>query len=153
MRSLRSLIPALAILVSGCHYYAPAEISTLPPQAKIVVQLDDAELTRLLAYSDPRTRTVSGRFVSEFGDSVQMVVRTPLAYRQVVIPKSSIIDLQLRHVDKRKSFLFSATAVGLVGTLAYLGFEGKGGSLAGGEGQGGDAALIPLFSFGLPFGH
>ena len=117
------------------------------------MQLQQGELARLLAYADARTQSVSGQFVDETRDSVTMVVRTPLAYSQVSFPRSSIVDLQSRQVDNKKSFLFSAVAVGLVGTLAYMGFEGRQGSLAGGEGQGGDAALIPLFSFGLPFGR
>ena len=153
MRSQRPLILALAVFLAGCHYYAPAEIQTLAPQERIQVELEDDEVTRLLAYVDPRSRTVKGQFVDQAGDSMTMVVRTPLAYSQVTIPNSGIVGLQRREVDNKKSFIFSAAAVGAVAVLAYLGFEGSS-SPMGSEGDGAESALIPFLSFavGLPFG-
>jgi len=148
----RSLAPLLAVLLAGCHHYAPADLATLAPQEHVRVMLGQAELSNFLAYADARSGSVAGRFVSETADSVTMVVQTPLAYSQVSFPRSSVIQVQRRKVDNRRSFIFSAAAVGFVGVLAYRGFSGEANPFVGGDSEGGDSALIPLFSLGLPFG-
>lgn len=154
MRSLRFLIPVMAVVLSGCHYYAPAEPSALGPQERIRVQVNPNEAANLMAFVDARSMTVSGQFISQSADSVRMVVRTPLAFAPVSIPRTSIVSLERRSVDNKKSFIFSAAAVATIGVLAYKGFEGNNNNIPGGDGDGGDATVIPLFSWvlGLPFG-
>lgn len=150
MRTLRVLLPVAALLLSGCHYYAPTDVSALRSAAHVRVEVTDEEASRLLSFVDARKRTVSGEFVAAEGDSVKVIVRTPLSYQPVMIPRSGIVSVAERHVDKKKSFIFSAASVGVVGTLAVLGFEGRNNPI-GGDGDTGDASLIPLFSIGLPF--
>jgi len=150
MSKLRPLLFAAVLVGTGCASYQPAEISTLKPQEKIRVELEPEELARLIGFADPRTRSVSGRFVDEIGDSVAIVVQTPSSYMQVSIPRGSIIQTERRVADNKKSFFVSAAIVGGVAAIAIAGFQGRGqGSI--GDDTGIDETRIPLFGFGIPF--
>lgn len=147
---LRVVSSALGVaLISGCYAYVPTDVTEIQPSQVIRVQLTDAELTRLRAFADGRGGTVSGEFVSAGRDSVSLVVRTPLAYQQVAVPRSSIIEASVRRADPKRNLLVSAALVGAVGVAAYLGFEGRGGDKPG-PGPQPDESLVPLFTFGLP---
>lgn len=150
MPALRPAVLALAALTAaGCYTYVPADVSDIQPSQTVRLSVDDAELTRLRAYADGRAGTVSGEFVSAGPDAVSMVVRTPLAFQQVEIPRSSIVQAAVRRADPVRNLIVSGALVGAIGLAAYLGFEGRGGE-QGGPGPQPDEALIPLFSFGLP---
>ena len=146
----RGVLVALgAALLSGCYSYVPTELAAIRPQQNVRVELSDEELVRLRAFADGRAGTVSGDFLGASGDSVSMVVRTPLSYQQVSIPRTSIIQASVRTVDTKKNLIVSAALVGAVGIAAYLGFEGRGGE-AGGPGPQPEESVVPFFSFGLP---
>lgn len=144
------LLFVVLFAAAGCASYQPAEISSLRPQEKIRLELEQTELARLIAFVDPATRSVSGRFVNEIGDSVAIIVETPLSYMQVSVPRSSIVQTRRRVVDNRKTFMFSALMVGGVAALAVVGFEGAGSDPAG-EDPGVDQTKIPLLGFRIPF--
>lgn len=150
MTNLRAAAVALgAALLSGCYTYVATPVADIQPQQHIRVELSDVELTRLRAFADGREGTVSGSFVSAGADSMAMVVRTPVAYQEVRIPRTSILQTSVRRADPKKNLLVSGALVGAIGLAAYLGFEGRGAE-NGGPGQEPDESLIPLFTFGLP---
>lgn len=147
---LHGMVGALGVLLAtGCYSYAPVELSEIQPEQTVRMGLSDAELVRLRAFSDPREGTVSGSFVSAGRDSISLVVRTPLAYQQVSIPRSSILESHVRRADPTRNLIVSGALVGAIGLAAYLGFEGRGGEKAG-PGPQPDETLVPLFTFGLP---
>ncbi len=150
MVKFRPLLLVVLFGAAGCASYQPVEISSLQPSDQVRLELDQAELAKLLAFVDPSTRSVGGRFVNETGDSMAIVVQTPTSFMQVSVPLSSIVQTQLRTVDNRTTFLFSALAVGGVAFLAWKGFEG-GGSDRPGDDTGIDETRIPLLGFRIPF--
>lgn len=150
MPALRPAVLALTALVAtGCYTYVPTDVSDIQPSQTVRLSVDDAELTRLRAYADARQGTVSGEFVAVGPEAVSMVVRTPLAFQQVEIPRSSIVEASVRRADPTRNLIVSAAIVGAIGAAAYFGFEGRGGE-QGGPGPQPEDALIPLFTFGLP---
>jgi len=148
MASFRVPVLILLLVTAGCATYQPVELARVKPQENVRLELDAAELGRLIAYSDPGTASVHGRVVAVTSDSVAIVLRTPLSYAQVSVSRSSILGVGLKTVDNRQTFAFSALLVGGVAVLAYLGFDG-GGSSVPGEGDGPDE-FRPL-GFRLPF--
>ena len=150
MAKFRLLLFVPLFAAAGCASYQPADISSLQPQEKVRLELEQNELARLIAFADPATRSVNGRFVNEIGDSVAIILQTPLSYMQVSVPRSSIVETRRRVVDNRKTFAFSALMVGGVAVLAAVGFSG-GGSDPAGEDPGVDQTRIPLLGFRLPF--
>lgn len=150
MTSFRPLFLVVLFAASGCTSYQLAEISSLQPSDHIRLELDQAELGRLLAFVDPAKRTVSGRFVNRMADSVTIVVETPTTFMQVSVPRSSILQTSRRVLDNRKSFFVSVLVVGAAAALALVGFEG-GGEDSFGDDTGIDETLIPLLGFRIPF--
>lgn len=145
----RSFLVAALVFTAGCYSYVPTEVAQVSPSQKVRITLEQQEASRLLAFLDARSSTVTGEFLGATGDSVRLVLRTPLAFQEVSIPRASVADLSVREADRTKNLLVSAALVGAVGVAAYLGFEGRGGE-PGGPGPQPDESLVPLFSFGLP---
>lgn len=146
----RSLLLALVVALSGCVQYVPADVSELRPDDKVRLQLEDAELAKLLAFADASDRSVTGRFVASTGDSLSVVLRTPAAYTQVSIPRRSIVRLNRGVPDNRKNFIMSAALVGGVAALAVAGFEGRDQGPIG-DGSGIDETRVSFFGFRIPF--
>ncbi len=139
-----------ALLLSGCYRYVPTELSDVRPQQTVRVRVADEAMPAVRNFVEPREATVSGRVVAVRPDSVELRLETPVAFRQVTLPRSWVLDSSVREVDKGKSFLISAALVGAVGYLAYLGFEGRGGGQAI-PGPQPDEQRIPLLELALPF--
>lgn len=149
----RRYLPILmvALATGGCYNYVSTDLPAIEPPEHVRLRLTETGVSGLLAFADARSSSVSGRILAVSPDSVTVVLRTPVAYREAQIPRSAIVEVQERRLDKKKSFLLSAGAVAAVGIAAYLGFEGKN-NVPPGEGGEPPEARIPLVRFNLPFG-
>lgn len=131
MRRLEALVREIALmglvlLSSGCVSYAQTSVAELAPTDRVRIELDDSELPRLLEYVDDRSRSVSGNFVREAGDSVVVVVRAPGAFAQVAIPAAAIVSVERGEVSAAKNIVGSLVIVGGVAVVAVAGFDGGG---------------------------
>lgn len=153
MRSLRSTLPVAAVLLSAsaCMSYVPAELNEVRPAQKVRLTVDEAQLGRLAAFANGVTRSVDGEFLGFEGQASRVIVRTPTAFQEVLIPNSSILGTQIRRPDNKKNFLISAVSVGGIGLLAWKGFTG-GGNRGPTVGPVADEAVVPLYGVTLPGG-
>ena len=124
IRGLRFALPALLFLGTGCATYHEARIEDLPAQQRVRMRLAPEELARNVAFVSGNEGLVNARFVDFAGDSATFLLTTPTSHRQVNLPLGSILLLERKEASHARSILLSAGVVGIVATLAYLGFEG-----------------------------
>lgn len=143
---------ALAVACAGCATYRSVAVDDLSPQQRVRVQVEPQVLADLVAFADGPDGSIGGRFVEVRGDSVAFRFETPSSYREVVMPKTAIRRVQRREASRARSVALSVAVVGGIGTLAWLGFEGRGGE--GDDLPGDDPdALVPLLFFVVPTGR
>ena len=74
------------------------------------------------------------------------------SFSQVTLPLASILELERREAAAGRSMLLSAALVGGVAVLAYIGFEGGGSEIPGGDEDGTDQ-FAPGLRVVIPIGR
>lgn len=139
-------LPAVLTFGTGCATYHETRIQDLPPQQRVRLRLAPEELARNVAFVSGQEGLVNARFVGLAGDSATFLLTTPTSHRQVDLALGSILFLERKEASHGRSILLSAGLVGVVATLAYLGFEGDTNT-----GPNPDEDLTDQFTPGLSF--
>lgn len=139
-------------LASGCYTFAPARMQDARPDQAVRVRLAPAGAVRLADFADPETRTVQGRMVEFSGDSLLLLVpshtelrgtRVETLFQRVQVGRDEVLELELRYLDRPRTYLVTGLAAVAVGAFALDRLAGRGGSDVVPPGGGPNDALIP----------
>ena len=145
------MLPFLA----ACYTHAPIEPNAVHPRATIRARVNAAtaeQLEPLLGVSD--ARLLSGVVITASPDT--LIVEVPTGVRaeigssvqtlnqRVAIPRASIVEIESRRIDRRRTGLVVGSASLTAGVLIYRGIRGEPGN--GGPPGGGEPTeiLIPF---------
>ena len=138
-RKLFAVSAALGLASNtACYAYAPLATGSPPTQADVRVTLNAAGTEELARYLGPRVRVADGNIASKSSDGEMTIsvswVQLANGSRQpwtgeglVTFPKAYVAGVELRTLDRRRSYLAGAAlTVALVGTvvLALHGWAG-----------------------------
>ena len=129
------LMGASLLVLGGCFAYVPVEPEAAPVGHEVRVFITPEEMSALRDLDDqglPETTglpEVSG--ILEGRDRSSLAVRIPVTagqnnfirnpiFREIVIPSSSVVQLELRQLHRGRTALAVTTAGGVVATLAVL---------------------------------
>jgi hypothetical protein len=151
---------AFGALASGCYRYVPVNPGDVSPGQEVRVRLTAEEAGR---YTDLRLREprlMEGTLVQ--ASSAEVVVEANIGagdptrgarvfVQQVTVPRSGILEVELREVDRFRTGLLVAGG----GALLTVAIIKGGGAFGGDDGPGGEIPelrRIPLFRLRLPWG-
>lgn len=147
-------------LLQGCYVYRSADVSEAPMGARVRARLAPAEAARLEAFTVEGTRALDGRVEEVVGDSVMMAVtvhselqgnRIRNLEQRVQVERSSIIDLELRQLDRGRTAFLVGIGGAVVISAALLKARNTGTVNPGPQLPPDDAVWIPLIRFALPW--
>ena len=156
------LMAAIPIVLGGCFTYTPIQLDTAPVGHEVRVSLTRQEMAVILdaddlglpEYGPPRLRGIlTGR--DESGLTIGIPIPTgqdyflrSSIYRQIKVPSSSVVQLELRQLHRGRTVLAIASAVGgIAATLSFFILKDAGKPVPGGPVTDELNTLIPLFSF------
>lgn len=135
MRGLLALLPFLA----ACYTHAPIEANALRPRASIRARVNAAtaeQLEPLLGISN--ARLLSGVIITASPET--LIVEVPTGVRaeigsavrtlnqRVAIPRASIVEVETRTIDRRRTGIVIGSASLLAGVLIYRAVRGEPGN-------------------------
>ena len=160
------LMVANLLAFGGCFAYVPVEPAAAPVGQEVRVYITPQEMAALrelddqgLPYSNGPP-SVSGILTSRDGSG--LTLRIPVATRQnsllrssifrnVEISPSSVVQFELRQLDRGRTALAVATTGGLAaGIVASILGNAQPPTVTGGPGDDGLGMHVPLFSFSIP---
>ncbi len=159
---LRKLLTILCLLAtSACHTFRPVVIDDLTPGQTVRARITGAFSDSLSPILLRDVREFEGIVVENAGSSVLMEIpvnqtlsgmRFETLSQRVEIPAAEFLDLELKELDRGRTFLAVGLAVAAVGgfILAQLNKGGGGGS-SGGPG-GPQDAIFPAPIISVPIG-
>ena len=109
------------LLLSGCFTYVPVDLGVLPVGGRVRVQVEERRGSAFLSPSG--SARLSGILLRE--DPTEVVLRVPLAVgsefgQEFAIPISSIVRVETRMLDSKRSVLMGAGALGTAAALLAL---------------------------------
>lgn len=121
------LVPAPALILSGCFSYMPADLASVFPGEEIRLQLVARGASDLAAVSGDGGPSVAGMLVGT--DTAAIRVRVPVGVvvegsmtrslgQEVVIPRSQISDVERRELDRPRTV--GVVAGGVAALLAAV---------------------------------
>ncbi|MGD8321804.1 MAG: hypothetical protein PVJ02_15255 [Gemmatimonadota bacterium] len=149
-----------ALVVSGCYTYTPASLDEVSPQQDVRLRLSTAEAERLEPFRRSGGRTLDGKVTGMEGDSVTVKVeavselrgaRVETLYQYLHVSSSDVVDVELRELDKGRTYLVTGAGVVAAAALVISRIGGNGGSSGPDQGGGPFEAVVPLLSLRLPF--
>lgn len=132
-----STVAALVALLSGCYAYQPVGVEQVRPQQKVRVRLTASEANRLEQYVGTEDRDVDGQVVESSADSLMILVpglselrgaRVETLHQRVNVARSGIADLELRQLDRPRTYLVTGVIGAIVLGIAIDQVFGHGGS-------------------------
>ncbi|GMV04958.1 MAG: hypothetical protein AMXMBFR53_12380 [Gemmatimonadota bacterium] len=148
----RGAVLALLALASGCYTFAPTRPEEARPQQAVRVRLAPAEAARLADFADPSTRSLEGKLVEATGDSLLLLVpsltelrgtRVETLHQRVQVGRAGILDMEVRNLDRPRTWLVSGLAFAAVVAIAVDQLSGNGGSEVVPPGGGPNDAVLP----------
>jgi hypothetical protein len=152
---MRWSLCCLAPLLTACYAYAPIDPSAVRPGTGVRIRVSSAgaeRLAPLLGTSD--ARLLSGQLVDVRPDT--MIVQVPTVvqaafgssletlHQRLSIPRSDLLELETRRLDRVRTGLVAGSAALIVGTLAVKAIQGDRGSDKPPGTGGGPEARLPL---------
>lgn len=126
----------LAAALPACYSYRPASIPEVSPEQTVRVRLAPGEAGRLSEYVRAESRTMDGTFLEEGRDSVMMEVasfselegtRVQTFRQRVNIARAGILDVELKELDRPKTYLVTGLAAAVAVFVAIDKLTGNGG--------------------------
>jgi hypothetical protein len=148
-----------ATTLSGCYTYVPSGLGEIRPEEDVRVRLDPGEATRLESFVKRGTRAVEGKVVEQNGDSLLLLVeshselrgdRVQTLHQRVQVAHSGVLDVELRRLDKGRTYMATGIAVAALAVIASKTIFGDGGGDGDGPGPPPDESVIPAFSWRFP---
>jgi hypothetical protein len=134
------LLPSLG----GCYTYATMPVDQVPVGADVRARISGAEADRLTQeLGREQDRVITGELVdkreSDLLLTVPSLIHSSVAsndrvYQKLSIPRSSILEMDVRRLDKWKSGGLMALAAALVTVIAVRQFGGNGNPSGSGKG-------------------
>lgn len=129
----RSALLLLAPLCAGCYTYTTTPLSRLSPGMEVRAHISDAATERLQDVLGHSHGVVDGSVLSSQPDGVMLLV--PVALRlqgdkltslnqRVSLPRSDILEIERRTLDRTRTGLLVAAGVVTVGVLVYGSLRG-----------------------------
>lgn len=147
-RRICALLCLVTFPASGCHSYRLAEPGEAVAGTDVRIRVTPAEAGRLSEQALLRERAITGRLVNDADDGTLLLeTRVPNTaeriYQRLDIPRTEVIELEVRETDGVKTTLLVGVLAVAVGTAAAVAFTG--GDKGGGEDPPDpDNARIPL---------
>jgi hypothetical protein len=150
-------LAVLVLLLGGCYTYVPADLGEVGPEQDVRLRLAPAEASRLDGFANEGERAIDGRVLAHEGDSVLVRVeahselrgvRVETLYQRVNVARPAVLDVELRELDKTKTYLLTGAAAAAIAALAANRLS-SGGSRDPNGGGDPNETLIPIFSVPL----
>lgn len=165
MRWLRPLTWTPVLLSLGCYRYVPADTGSLRAGTEVRTRLSAAEAERIGELLQTNGRLLEGRLVEAEGD--QLLLQVPVAYTQVGsrpgalhqrvgIPRSEIVEVELKQLDRKKTGALIAASAIVAGAVLYSQLSAEGGGYGTEEPGGGgvNEVVVPgVRLFSIPLGR
>jgi hypothetical protein len=159
-RSVRArwAAPAALLLLAGCYAYVPTELASAPPDQELRVYLSRRALADIPEDIPTGSTFLTGQLVRQTQDSLLLAVPVSrrvegagaLDLRQnVFVPKSEIVDIQYRQLNRVKTTAALAASVA-AGAALVLGVFDASVDQGQNQGESPDQIRIPFFSFPAP---
>ncbi|MDH5589235.1 MAG: hypothetical protein OEZ65_05775 [Gemmatimonadota bacterium] len=152
------LVLCSVVTMSGCYTYVPGEVGEISPPEEVRLRLAPVEAARVSDFLANDTRAIEGRVVESAADSVLLLVpvhselrgnRVTTLNQRVQVARSGVIDVELKQLDRGKTYLTAAAAAGLLAYITVDRLFGPGGSNPNQPGVPPGEAVVPSFSFDL----
>jgi hypothetical protein len=137
MKRIGGLTLLIAVMLPACYSYVPASFPDVAPAQTVRVRLAPAEAGRLSEYVKTESRTMDGTFLEEGTDSVMLEVasfselegtRVQTFRQRVNVARSGILDVELKALDRPKTYLVTGLAAALAVYVAIDKLAGHSGS-------------------------
>lgn len=153
---LRGLAAGLGcLLLTGCYSYAPIALEAVEPAQRVRAFLSPAGADRLEPLLHERRATLNGELVEvgpegvflEFPSGyIDRGMRTETLTQRLLFPRTEILGLQRRQLDRARTAGVAAAAVTAVGLLIYKALtDESGGTTTPPPGGGPPEARLPLY--------
>ena len=154
---VRRQLPLLALatqLVTGCYAYTAAQPGAVVPGVTVRARITPAAGESVAPVLGTRPQSLTGKLISNARDTLILEVPTAVQaeigsavqtlHQRVSIPRSELIFLEIRELDRKRTYGVVGGAAIVVGVLLYKALKGEPGSerLPGG---GGADALVPAY--------
>ena len=132
-RTSRSLLKAVcgplagAALLSACYTYQPIEMADLRPNLDVRTRVSGAEADRLNEFLGSDERVVDGTIDDLTADNLLLRVSVVTAIdrgspggalsQRVEIPRSSVVEVEVKELDRRRTGFMAGTLTAIVGIL------------------------------------
>lgn len=152
MRRHASLFALFAPLVTGCYAYTAAQPGSLSAGVTVRARITPAAGERVAPLLGTTPRMLTGKLISDVRDT--LIVEVPAVmtaeigssvqtlHQRVSIPRSEIVFLEIREVDRMRTFALVGSAAVVVGAVLYKALKGEPGSERP-PGGGGTDNLVP----------
>jgi hypothetical protein len=163
MRLLRSILILVLAPAAGCYVYTPLGGGDVALSNRdIRARLAPEEEARLRDFTTGETRWIQGQVVEESRDSILVMVevhhelkgdRIQVLYQRVQLARSGILDMEVRQLDRERSYLVTGGVVAAVTVVAIKAMSGGGSPSGTTPRPPPEEARIPLFKVSLPIGR
>jgi len=141
-----SAVALLVAVASGCYRLTPIEGPTPVTGLEVRLGLSDEGSVRLAPLIGPRIGAIDGRAMDSNDSAIVLAVQAvvgqggrsmPWSLERLSVPRSAVVSLQGRTLDRKKTWL--AAGLGVIGVIAIgeafglgTGFDGVFGWIGGG---------------------
>ena len=122
-------VPLLfALLLAGCYTYAPSSIETLSRGDEVRARLTAAQFDELEEHLPGGDRVIEGEVVEADGNGMLLEVpittvvegiRVESLNQRLEIPASGVTDVELRSLDRPRTWAVTGVAAALVGYVIW----------------------------------
>ncbi len=158
----RTLLTLLCVLAtSACHTFRPVVVDDLIPGQTVRARITGAFADSLSPILMRDARNFEGVVVENAGSTVLMEIpverslagmRLETLSQRVEIPDAAFVDLDIKELDRRRTFGAVALVVAAVGGFVLAQFNKPSGGASGGGPGGPQDALFPLPIISVPVG-
>ncbi|HEV8365282.1 MAG TPA: hypothetical protein VGQ52_17325 [Gemmatimonadaceae bacterium] len=148
------LLALAAPLVTGCYAYTAAQPGAVAPGVTVRARITPAAGESVAPVLGTKQQVLTGKLISNARDTLILEVPAVMQaeigsslqtlHQRVSIPRSEIVFLEIRELDRTRTYGVVGGAAIVVGVLLYKALKGEPGSerLPGG---GGTDALVPAY--------
>lgn len=151
MRFTRSglTLATFAVLLGGCYSYRVVPVEQAPVGETVRARVSLTEAVRLREAIGRDDRVVEGQLLEAADTSILVAVRTPSdatvrTHQRVALPRSGLLELEVRRFDRLKTAGIAAVIVAAVTAVAVSQFNSD--KPTTGQGKGGTDAsrVLPI---------
>jgi hypothetical protein len=151
---------SLVFLCQACYTYTPIELADVTPEMEIRATVTGAQVDALEDQLPGADRILDGTVVQADDGEILLDVESMRAQRggrvemyaqRVRLPSSGIVDLQMREMDKAKTYGLTGAIVAGVGLAAFLALDAGIGGESSSGGQTPQDTRVPLIR--IPIGR